>query len=188
MRHHAHTKREALTSVMGQLEKILPLLASDRVGEVANAASRIVHVLAKVQLDLHDLVQILKEEPTAHQSNSSPFETDQEALVRLASTAAYFLNSEGDVFADIMVNGHRETWPLASSQYSEWLMQKFWVDKDRIPASAQLKNVVQLLRARALFSTSQRHDVHLRVAEFEAKIYLDLADDSWRAVEIDANG
>ena len=188
MRHDTTTKREALASVMGQLEKILPMLASDKVGEVANAASRIVHVLAKVKLDLHDLVLLLKEEPVRHQSNSSPFETDQEALVRFGSTAKYFLNSAREVFADIMVSGHRETWPLASAQYSEWLTQRFWVDKDRIPAPVQLKSVIQLLRARALFSTSQRHDVHLRVAEFEAKIYLDLADESWRAVEIDAEG
>lgn len=182
-------KRDALMSVMDQLAKLLPLLASDKVGEVSNAASRIVHVLGKVRLDWHDLVEILRQDPVpAATRNSSPFESDQEALARLAASATYFLNSERDVFADITINGHRETWPLASAQYAQWLMHAFWKDKERIPKDAQLKETMRLVKAHALFSGADRHEVHLRVAELDERIYLDLGDDSWRAVEICAGG
>lgn len=175
--------------VMDQLAKLLPLLASDKAGEVANAASRIVHVLAKVRLDWHDLVEILRQEPApAAARNSSPFESDHESLVRLAASASYFLNSEGNVFADIMINGHRETWPIASAQYAQWLMHAFWKDKERIPRDAQLNEAMRLVKARALFSDAQRHDVQIRVAELDDRIYLDLCDDCWRAVEISAEG
>ncbi|MFX5914857.1 hypothetical protein ABTE45_18740, partial [Acinetobacter baumannii] len=95
-------------------------------------ASRIVHVLGKVRLDWHDLVEILRQDPVPTATrNSSPFESDQEALARLAASGTYFLNSERDVFADITINGHRETWPLASAQYAQWLMHAFWKDKER---------------------------------------------------------
>lgn len=182
-------KRDALMGVMDQLAKLLPLLASDKTGEVVNAASRIVQVLAKVRLDWHDLVEVLRQEPApAAVRNSSPFETDHEALVRLAGSATYFLNSERDVFADIAINGHRETLQLDSAQYTDWLMHAFWKDKERLPKEAQLKEVTRLVKARTSFSDAQRHDVQLRVAEMDEKIYLDLCDDSWQAVEISAEG
>jgi hypothetical protein len=182
-------KRNALMSVMDRLAKLLPLLASDKAGEVTNAANRIAHVLANAKLDWHDLVEFLRQDPEhVRLRNSWAPETDQEALVRLASTATYFLNSERVVFADISVNGHRETSPLASPQFSEWLIQAFWTEKARIPTDAQIKSMVRLLKARALYSASQRHEVHLRVAEYEDKIFLDIGDDKWRAVEISAQG
>jgi len=30
--------------------------------------------------------------------------------------------------------------------------------------------------------------VHIRVGEFNGRLYLDLCDDAWRAVEVDATG
>ncbi len=183
-------KHKALMKVMDQLSKLLPLLASNHVGEVANTASAIGRVLAKVSLDWHDLVQFLRKEPEpAHMRNWSPLENDQETLIRLTSMATYFLNMEDDVFADIAINGHRETLPLASQEYLDWLMRAFWTDKERIPTDAQLKHAVRLVRAQARFSdNTARHDVHLRVAESNDKIYVDLGDDSWSAVEISGQG
>jgi hypothetical protein len=43
------------------------------------------------------------------------------------------------------------------------------------------------LAARAKFE-GERHEVFLRVAESNNRIYLDLADEMWRAIEIDASG
>jgi hypothetical protein len=40
-----------------------------------------------------------------------------------------------------------------------------------------------LLEARALFDAPERA-VHVRIAEHAGHVYLDLADDRWRAVEI----
>jgi hypothetical protein len=45
----------------------------------------------------------------------------------------------------------------------------------------------RLLEARAQFDAPER-TIHVRVAEHEGRIYLDLADKGWRAVEISADG
>lgn len=181
-------RRNALMTVIDRVAKLVPLLASDKSGEVVSAAGHLVHVLAKAGLDLHDVVDLLREEPTRVRVNS-PLETDQEALIRLGSTGVtYFLTSDREVFADIALNGHRETWPVSSTQYSEWLMHRFFEEKERIPTAAQLKNAIHFLQARASVCESARHDVQLRVAEQDGNIYLDLADQSWRAIEISAEG
>jgi hypothetical protein len=50
-----------------------------------------------------------------------------------------------------------------------------------------MNSAIRSLSAHAVFNGEQR-DVHLRIAESDGRIYLDLADAEWRAVEIDANG
>lgn len=181
-------RRKALMTVIDRVAKLVPLLASDKSGEVVSAAGHLVHVLAKVGLDLHDVVDLLKEEPNQIRVNS-PFETDLEALTRLGSTGVtYFLTSDREVFVDIAFNGHRETWHASSTQYSEWLMHRFFEEKERIPTAAQLRSALHFLKARASVCENARHDVHLRVAEHDGQIYLDLADESWRAIEIRAEG
>lgn len=187
-RDHMNKRRNALMTVIDRVAKLVPLLASDRSGEVVSAAGHLVQVLAKAGLDLHDVVDLLREDPIRARVNS-PFETDQEALIRLGSTGVrYFLTSDREVFADIVLSDHRETWPLSSTQFSEWLMHRFFEEKQRIPTGAQLRNALHFLRARASLRENDHHDVHLRIAEHDGKIYLDLADSAWRTVEISAEG
>ena len=42
-------------------------------------------------------------------------------LVDLAKTAALFHALDGTGFADINIKGHRETWPIDSGGFKEWL-------------------------------------------------------------------
>lgn len=51
-----------------------------------------------------------------------------------------------------------------------------------------MKNIIETLRARAIYGTKERHDVHLRVAGFTGKIYVDLGDETYQAIELDAEG
>lgn len=181
-------KRDALMQVIGKVGKILPLLASDKVGEVANAAGQLMKVLASVQLDLHDVVALLNEEPVPKPTNGL-FETDPEALLRIASDgASFFLNLDHVAYADIDIDGHRETWALTSTKFSDWLMERFYTLKGRIPTATHMKSAIRSISAKASFSSKERHDVHTRFAEFGGKIYLDLADDAWRVIEIDSEG
>jgi hypothetical protein len=181
-------KRDALMQVIGKVSKILPLLASDKAGEVSSAAGRLVEVLASVQLDLHDVTALLKEEPVARPTNAL-FETDPEALLRIASDgASFFLNLDNAAYADLDVDGHRETRALTSHEFSYWLMQQFYTLKSRIPTATHMKSAIRSLSAQASFSSTERHEVYSRVAEFGSRIYLDLADDAWRVIEVDSEG
>jgi hypothetical protein len=72
---------------------------------------------------------------------------------------------------------HRETWPLRGKHFQAWLR----------PSPAALNAVLNVLEAQAQFDGPQRK-VSLRLAEHDGLIYLDLADEFWRCVEIGANG
>ena len=55
------------------------------------------------------------------------------------------------------------------------------------PGAAVLGPALDLLEARAQFDGPERV-VHTRVAEHAGRLYLDLADERWRAVEIGPDG
>jgi hypothetical protein len=54
-------------------------------------------------------------------------------------------------------------------------------------SSSEIRSALDLLEARAQFEALER-SVHVRVAEHDGHIYLDLADEQWRAVEIGRDG
>src|SRR5208337_1968883 len=55
------------------------------------------------------------------------------------------------------------------------------------PGGRAIRAVLEIFEARALFDGPE-FQVHLRVAQEAGKLYLDLCDRAWRAVEIDTEG
>jgi hypothetical protein len=181
-------KRAAFSKITGKLAKLIPLLASDKPGEVLNTAQVIARLLASVKLDFHDLVTFVTGEqaPLAELLGSSR-EKDQDILLRLGlARASFFHSDEGAAFADVIVDGHRATWPL-SSEFVDFLLHEFFLEERRAPTVAAMQSALRTLIAHARFDGEQ-HDVHLRVAESNRRIYIDLGDPERRAVEIDEVG
>ena len=98
-----------------------------------------------------------------------------------------FHNATGTAFADIAVNGARQTWPVRSSRFRAWLRRCHYEATGSALGAAAIRSILDLLEARALFDAPERA-VHVRIAEHAGHIYLDLADDRWRAVEIGLDG
>lgn len=112
---------------------------------------------------------------------------DQDVLINLGlAGAAFFWSTEG-VFADVIVGGHRNTWPLSDPEFSDWLLHQFFKEKKKAPTSSAMKAAIRTLSAEAKFNGAKHH-VYLRAAKFGEKIYLDIGDPDWHAVEIDASG
>ncbi|MGH7054935.1 MAG: DUF3631 domain-containing protein [Stellaceae bacterium] len=108
-------------------------------------------------------------------------------LIKLARAGDLFHAPDGTAFADVNVNDHRETWPIRSKGFRRWLARRFFEATGGAPNSEALGAALNLIEAMAQFDGAERA-VHVRLAEHEDRIYLDLADEKWRAVEIDANG
>ena len=51
--------------------------------------------------------------------------TQADILIDLAQTAELFHAPDGTGFADLDVNGHRETWPIRSKGFRRWLARCF---------------------------------------------------------------
>jgi hypothetical protein len=114
-------------------------------------------------------------------------QTQADQLIELAAAADIFHARDGTGFADVEVNGHRETWPIRSKGFRGWLVRCFYEATHGAPSSEALQSALNIIGAKARFDAPER-EVSVRVARLDGRMYLDLADDYWRAVEIDATG
>lgn len=106
-----------------------------------------------------------------------------DTLIELASRAELFHTADGTGYADLDVTGHRETWPIRQKGFRLWLTRAFFGATQGVPNSEALQSALKLVEAKAHFDADER-DIHVRVAGLDDRLYLDLADAAWRAVEI----
>jgi hypothetical protein len=108
-------------------------------------------------------------------------------LIALANNVDVFHESNGTAYADLKVGGHRETWAIRCGGFRRWLTQRFYETTGGAPNSEALQSALNVIEARAHFDGPELA-VFIRVGGHEGKLYLDLGDETWRAVEIDENG
>src|SRR5262249_44783148 len=108
-------------------------------------------------------------------------------LTHIGACSDLFHTAAGTAFTDIMIEGHRETWPIRSKRFRAWLRRRYYESTGEGASAAEIRSALDLLEARAQFDGPGRA-VHIRIAEHAGHIYLDLADEHWRAVEITPDG
>jgi hypothetical protein len=108
-------------------------------------------------------------------------------LIDLAHAAELFHTPDGIAFADLDINGHRETWPIRSKGFRRWLARRFYEATEGAPSSEALQSALNVIEAKAHFNAPERA-VHVRVAGLDGKIYIDLCNVAWSAIEIDVAG
>ena len=113
--------------------------------------------------------------------------TQADILIELAQSAELFHAPDGTGFADIDINGHRETWAIRAKGFRRWLARRFFEETQGAPSSEALQSALNVIEAKAHFDAPERM-VHIRVGGLDGRLYLDLCDENWRAVEIDATG
>lgn len=110
-----------------------------------------------------------------------------EKLLNLCEHAELFHTPDGESFATISVSGHRENWSLKSQGFRHWLTGGYYHRFKSAPSSQSVQDAIGALAGKAQFEGAE-HEVHLRTARHNDKLYIDLANNSWQAVEIDQNG
>ena len=110
-----------------------------------------------------------------------------DVLISLAEDAALFHAPDGTAYAYLTIKDHRETWPVRSKGFKRWLSRRFYEDTDGAPYSEALQSALNVIEAKAHYDGPE-HEVHVRVAGLDGRIYLDLADDEWRVIEVDEDG
>ena len=108
-------------------------------------------------------------------------------LVPGGMPAEFFHTAGGATFADLWIEGHRETWPVRSKRFRTWLRRRHYESTRSALSSAAVASFLDLVEAYAQFECPERA-VHVRLAEKDGHIYIDLGDERWRTVEITPNG
>jgi hypothetical protein len=108
-------------------------------------------------------------------------------LIPDAVSAEFFHTAAGTAFVDLLIKGKRQTWPIRSKRFRTWLRRRHYETTRTAASAAAVNSALDLLEAQAQFEGPERA-VHVRLAEHAGHIYLDLADEYWRAVEIGPDG
>jgi len=116
-------------------------------------------------------------------------ESDATRLVRLAILNSFELwhTPDGNAYITLHVNSHREHFKLSSKAVRTWLGKLGRDLMDGIPSISAIKDAVNALEGIAVYE-GKEYRLYVRKAEIDGKIYVDLGDTSWRAVEISEDG
>ena len=109
-------------------------------------------------------------------------------LVGLAITECELFHDPDDIaYADITISDHRETWPVRRKGFKSWLAKRFYDATGGAPSSEATQSALSVIEAKAVFD-GEEQQISVRVGANDDRIYIDLCDDNWRAVEISADG
>jgi hypothetical protein len=118
------------------------------------------------------------------------------------SDKALFRDANGEVFADLIADGHRETWPIRSMEFRGAYIAFLQRQLDRLVGEGSIlaigvkhamsknaiNNVLNEYEVRASSSLATRRDVFTRVAPHDDDIYIDLCNPNWEAIRVTASG
>ena len=136
-------------------------------------------VVTALQLDMTDLFP----EPSGGSASLAT------RLVRLALDAGVELvhDEQRIAYATIDRDGHRETLPVKSPEFAEWLQHRYYSMHRRVPAANATADASGTLAGMARFDGPQA-EVAVRLAGTLDRITLDLGDERWRTVTTTAVG
>ena len=108
-------------------------------------------------------------------------------LIGFSNEASLFHTPDGESFADITVDNHRETHRVRGQGFRQWLRHQFFKQAKSGVNSDAMQVAVETIAAKAAFE-GEEHQVHIRVAEHEGDVYIDIGDASWRAIKASRAG
>ena len=114
---------------------------------------------------------------------------------------ALFRTPDGVSYADLIVNGHRETWPIRSRQFRAYYLKYLQrqlerlVNEESVLAMAMraairktaVNAAIDDFETRASCVPTMR-EVFVRVAGHKDELYIDLCNDAWEVVRVTAAG
>ena len=121
------------------------------------------------------------------QGRNGERKTQAQKLIELTKSTELWHSPDLTPYATMEIGGRRETWPVRSKTCRHWLVRRFFECENKPPGTMPLNDALNYFEAKASLKGAQ-HEVFIRVAAADGKIYLDLANHQWKAVEIEPNG
>ncbi|MCZ6836985.1 MAG: bifunctional DNA primase/polymerase [Planctomycetota bacterium] len=117
---------------------------------------------------------------------SSSKESQATILVGLCDDIELF-HDDDRAYATLQIGDRIETLLLRSRAFKRWLSRQFYKTIGKAPNSQSLSDAIGVLEGKGLFDGPE-HRVHVRLAEHEGAIYLDLADEHGHIVCVTLHG
>jgi hypothetical protein len=136
--------------------------------------------------EVADIVRSVMKRDRSKGSKGSD-DSDATILLEIAEPLELWHTKDDVAYATLARDGHREHWPVKSQSLKKWLSHEFYQLTKTAPRAQGLTDALMTLGGRAQFAGPE-YPIAIRVAGEGDRIYLDLADERWRAIEIDAKG
>ncbi len=110
--------------------------------------------------------------------------------MKLSQSARLYFIAEGTdtVYADVEVDGHVMTLPVAKSRgFHHWLLMRYFDEYQRAPNREAFKNAIDTIEARAIKNKIVL-PVHVRRGWHNGRLYLDRWSDDFSVIEADGDG
>ena len=134
-----------------------------------------------------DLIEHMLGEPLPLDHGDGGSAADRLIGLVLETGIEFFHDPDQHGWASVRVDGHFENHPIRSRPFQLFLLRTYYRQTGNSPGAQALRATLELFEAKALFD-GEESPINLRVANHRGKIYLDLCDRAWRAVEIDTEG
>jgi hypothetical protein len=82
---------------------------------------------------------------------------------------------------------HRETHKIRSRSFNRWLRLLYFHERNGAPSSEAMSSASKTIEAKAHYD-GVRHDVFLRSANLNDRVYVDMCNARWQAILIDGDG
>jgi hypothetical protein len=113
--------------------------------------------------------------------------SQKDVLLEIADGLELFHTPKDECFAVVPVENHTENLKINANAFRAWLSREYYNIDGKMPSSQAVADVLEILRGRSLFD-SPCTETHIRVAEYENKIFLDLCNEDRQAVRITSDG
>ena len=114
--------------------------------------------------------------------------TQAERLIQLAHEfATFFHTPSGEAFGCMEIGNHQEIWSLRNKPFKIWLRRLLFEDIEKMPHNQALQDALMQLEGHALFN-GPCHEVFIRIASHNNSIYIDMANENWKQIEITEEG
>lgn len=98
-----------------------------------------------------------------------------------------FHDGESSGYASLTIGGHQETWPCKGKRIKLWIASEAHRIQKKVPTAEIKKNLLAVLEGRAVI-LGPEIELQNRVAWHEDKLWYDLANKEWQAIQINKDG
>lgn len=186
----ADSKALKPTLDLGKATAIYNMLDSPNEGERINAFNKLRSLLRKAGITFAEFRQLGQNDnlDAARKLYALMLAEQADALVKIAQQRAEFFCNDA-VHATVMVHGHRTNYPVKSADFKDWLRHEYYTESELAVGSGAIKTAIDQLAANAKFGTNTpRHQMQLRTAAVDGRIYIDLCNEESKCIEVDENG
>jgi hypothetical protein len=123
----------------------------------------------------------------AEASDDDDFESAAQKLIKIGKRCNLFHTADKVAFADVSIKDVRHTYRVRSADFKRWLVQTLYVENEIAANSEAMNSALGVLEGQACYHGDER-EVHLRTAQHDGSIYIDLANERWEAVKVSQDG